>query len=166
MVKMYVCSEITRTLVEKSDGAVAGLLMGFDGIAVESYAKTLRSSTSDRRHGFRSSLPRSKAPTSSTVVVSKESSIRARAPDPADSRPVEGLLRRTGAAAFCGNTGRSLSASSRLRNSNRRNRVFSIPIAFYVLNIAWVISVCGFRKLSFYDIFLCMRKYLIEVYLP
>ena len=28
-----------RTLVEKSDGAVAGLLMGFDGIAVESYAK-------------------------------------------------------------------------------------------------------------------------------
>ena len=28
-----------RTLVEKSDGAVAGLLMGFDGIAVESFAK-------------------------------------------------------------------------------------------------------------------------------
>lgn len=28
-----------RTLVEKTDGAVAGLLMGFDGIAVDSFAK-------------------------------------------------------------------------------------------------------------------------------
>lgn len=28
-----------RTVVERTDGAVAGLLMGFDGIAVESFAK-------------------------------------------------------------------------------------------------------------------------------
>ena len=117
--------DVLREVVDRTEGGIAGLLMGFDGIPVENYVKDGASSTSRASAWSTASSSRrsGRRPSMLEAGAAKEVSIQAERLTTVIRLLNDGVLRRDHAAPRAATTARPASCCAPSPQARRRARL-------------------------------------------